>query len=524
VAFTPAELVAVRAARRIHAAECGYRAEDYGPARSDMAELVAELPAGDLRAEALLWLATINQAAGDVTETIGLVRRALAEARAAGLRAAAERDLALALVIVGQTDEGDRHAAAALETARSTGDPESIAESEAAYAWTRFWLGAGLRRDLLDGARHLPRWTRFAPQEASPNVVAGLLLSWADELEEARWVLVAEDRRLAEAGDDRPRALVLFALCELECRAGSWDAAWQHAERGGALAVLVGDDFARALLLYGRGLVQAHRGLLGEARADAEAAIKIASDAGTAVVVGFALALSGFVELTAGDHDAVARHLAPLAARVPADGRFDPGLARFVPDLVETLVAEGRHAEADALLAPFEAQARALDRPWALGAAGRCRALLLAATGDLDAALVAAGAAVDAHDRVELPFERARTLLVAGSVRRKARRLAAREALDAAFDVFTRLGAPAWAARAEAERARIGGRAPSGRALTEAERRIAELVVAGSSNRQVADELFVAVATVESALYKVYRKLGVRSRTELAVALLRDRS
>lgn len=150
VDLTPEEPFEVRARRRIRAAEYGYRSEDFDPAAADLTELVGQLPAGELRAEALLWLATVRQAQNGVAEAIGLAARALAEAQTAALRAAAERDLALALVIAGQVPDADRHAEAALATARSTGDPVSITESEAALAWTRFWLGAGLRRDLLD--------------------------------------------------------------------------------------------------------------------------------------------------------------------------------------------------------------------------------------------------------------------------------------------------------------------------------------------------------------------------------------
>jgi hypothetical protein len=129
---------------------------------------------------------------------------------------------------------------------------------------------------------------------------------------------------------------------------------------------------------------------------------------------------------------------------------------------------------------PFAKQAAALDRPWALAAAGRCRALLQAAAGDLEAAQDSADAALAAHERVPLPFERARTLLVAGSVhRRLRRRREARVPLDDALAEFTRLGATAWADRARAERRRIGGRAGSPQELTDAERRIAERVAAG---------------------------------------------
>ena len=81
---------------------------------------------------------------------------------------------------------------------------------------------------------------------------------------------------------------------------------------------------------------------------------------------------------------------------------------------------------------------------------------------------------------------------------------------------FERLGARLWADQTRAELARIGGRAPSRDELTEAERRIAALVAEGKSNREVAAALFLTERSVETALTRVYRKLGIRSRSELA--------
>jgi DNA-binding CsgD family transcriptional regulator len=73
-----------------------------------------------------------------------------------------------------------------------------------------------------------------------------------------------------------------------------------------------------------------------------------------------------------------------------------------------------------------------------------------------------------------------------------------------------------WAERVREELARVGGRAPSGDDLTPTEEKIARHVALGLTNREVAATLFVTPKTVESALTRVYRKLGVRSRTELA--------
>ena len=122
-----------------------------------------------------------------------------------------------------------------------------------------------------------------------------------------------------------------------------------------------------------------------------------------------------------------------------------------------------------------------------------------------------------------MPFELGRTLLALGVAQRRARRRRdARGSLADALAIFERLGAPLWADKARAELGRIGGRTPVGETLTPTEAKIAELVARGLTNRQVAAELVVTVHTVETALTRVYAKLGVRSRTELTLQLMRE--
>jgi DNA-binding NarL/FixJ family response regulator len=229
------------------------------------------------------------------------------------------------------------------------------------------------------------------------------------------------------------------------------------------------------------------------------------------------LSALGFLELSLGNAAEADRHLNPLVARMEAAGVREPGAARFVPDAIEALIALGRLDEAETLLIRLERRARTLDRASALAASARCRALLAAARGDLASALSTLEAALAEHDRAAMPFERARTLLVLGEVRRRAKyKRAARETLEAALAVFEELGAELWAAKARSDLGRIGGRAPATDALTPTERRVAELVAEGRPTKVVAGELFVSVKTVEGHLSRIYAKLGVRSRAELA--------
>jgi DNA-binding CsgD family transcriptional regulator len=106
---------------------------------------------------------------------------------------------------------------------------------------------------------------------------------------------------------------------------------------------------------------------------------------------------------------------------------------------------------------------------------------------------------------------------VKGTIERRAKRkAAAKESLARAVGIFERLGAPLWATRAQNELGRTGLRPTAPLELTPTELRIAELVRTGMTSREVADALFISVKTVDSNLTRIYRKLGVRSRTELA--------
>jgi DNA-binding NarL/FixJ family response regulator len=130
-------------------------------------------------------------------------------------------------------------------------------------------------------------------------------------------------------------------------------------------------------------------------------------------------------------------------------------------------------------------------------------------------------AALRYHDQVSpMPVERGRTLLSLGGVQRRRKQWgAARTTLAEAHRLFQGASARLWADRAQAEQARVSGRTPGPRGLTETEQRVTELVAQGLSNRQVAAELFVTVRAVESTLTKAYAKLGIQSRTQLAARL-----
>jgi DNA-binding CsgD family transcriptional regulator len=192
---------------------------------------------------------------------------------------------------------------------------------------------------------------------------------------------------------------------------------------------------------------------------------------------------------------------------------------------IEALVGIGDLRTAERLLALLDERAADADMPLQ-PLAHRCRGLLRSARGDHERAIVEldAAAAAPAPPQEVNPLELARTLLSLGSVRRKARhKRAARETLERALEIFERLGARPWADKARSELRRIGGRIASDGELSETERLIVELVVSGRRNREVADELNLSPNTVAWNLSKIYRKLGVVSRTELAAHVTASR-
>jgi DNA-binding NarL/FixJ family response regulator len=191
-------------------------------------------------------------------------------------------------------------------------------------------------------------------------------------------------------------------------------------------------------------------------------------------------------------------------------GIHEPRLCAHVADFIEALVAAGELDEASEVLARLDDEAAASRGRWSLAAAARCRAMVLAAQGDLAAAITAADRSLELFEGLPMPFERSRTLLLVGQLRRRRREKAlARTALREALSSFEALQTPAWAERARSELARIPDHQSAG-SLTPTEERVARLAAEGLTNREIAERAFLSPKTVEVNLTRVYRKLGVR--------------
>jgi DNA-binding CsgD family transcriptional regulator len=435
------------------------------------------------------------------------------------LRASIEQGLGYAWLFKGDLRESERHARAALDLAEAVHDPQALAEAYQAYPFVHFLLGRGLDLDMLDRGIALEGHMSeaFLSHVLRPTFVLAQLFKYTDRLDEAREQFNMLLSDAVARGDESPIAAFHYHLAELECRAGNWQAAVEHARESMVAAQQTAMGFYQPMALFAHGLVEAHLGRVDAAVLAAQEGLRLTEASDEFVTMILNLSVLGFVELSRGNHAEAHRYLAKAIELKESMGVQEPAYFRIVPDDVEALVALGQLDAAAALLGPFEQKGRQLDRAWAMATGGRCRALLSAVRGDLPAALAAADEALREHDRLPLPFELGRTLLVKGAVERRGKRKReARDTLTRALEVFERLAAPLWAEKARAELARIGGRAPAPLGLTPTEGRVAELVAAGSTNREVADALFVSVHTVEANLKRIYRKLGIRSRTELA--------
>ena len=196
-------------------------------------------------------------------------------------------------------------------------------------------------------------------------------------------------------------------------------------------------------------------------------------------------------------------------------------------DLADAELAAGDLAGARAALAVAEAHA---DTPFAEATARRAEAAILLAEGRAAEAVAAAQAPVAGAPLLaaRLRVLEGRALAAAGD------RPAALTALVAAESALDGFGAVRWRDEAVRELRRLGhrvrraGREASDGALTDREREIADLVAAGRTNREVAEQLVLSPKTIEAHLRNIYAKLGVRSRVELARATVssprRDRS
>jgi DNA-binding CsgD family transcriptional regulator len=483
--------------------------------------------ASPLAAEAPRLLADIAVVAGQAIgwhrspiEALGCLHTAATYAPDASTAAVCLAHASMFSTLAGDVPHALQLAHRAVELA-PPGDPVATLVSTAVHGWQLLLVGDPDAPVVL---RPLVALAPLAVATGGPDVLTlvqlvALFLVITEHWDQAADLLETVQARAKPAGWRAASGFSAATLALVHFRRGEWTAAYLMASAGADDAI--GGDIARA---WGQSFLAQITAALGrpcETRALARSAIDVADRTGAAAAGLAARSALAHLELSQQRIDPALDHLDSLASRVAATGMVEPGYLWWEGDHLEALALAGRRDDLEVAIARLDDIAERTGRLWAKGAVARARGMHTvdpSAEHWFELALAI-------HDELGAPFERARTLL-----RRGERRLVtgctarAREDLAAAHDVFEQLGAAEWSAAAAARRntRKADNRRPDGR-LTAAEQRVAAAAANGRKNREIANDLYLSVKTVDHHLQAIYRKLGVRSRTELAVALMSSR-
>jgi DNA-binding CsgD family transcriptional regulator len=308
--------------------------------------------------------------------------------------------------------------------------------------------------------------------------------------------------------------VTLAGLCTSQAWTGRMDEAEQSYFEAAEISALIGvpPPATTGVLLE----VRAWQGREQESREVAAMTAQWGQERGASILEIFAL--SGLTVLELG----LSRYPEALGWGMRIYDDDPPGFGnRILPEIVEAGVRGGDRDAAEAALARLAERATASGTAWALGMLARSRALL-ARDADADALY---SEAIEQLRRTSVRTELARTHLLYGEwLRRRKRRRHAQSQLRTAYDMFSTMGASAFAARTRSEQLATGESPPASAErptfdLTPQERQVSRLAASGATNAEIATRLFVTTSTVEYHLSKVFRKLGVTSRRQLAAAL-----
>jgi ATP/maltotriose-dependent transcriptional regulator MalT len=382
---------------------------------------------------------------------------------------------------------------------------------------------AGGEALMLEAAAAAPGLRRTPPSVEAVAQCAHVAL-WGDRYDIAEPVLDWLDAGALRAGAAGARGMPLAVRARMQMRRGRLVEALATADEAVELAESTGQHSLQATVLAFLAEIEALLGREADARAHAGRALEMAHGIRAEILEIYAHTALATLELGYVRMEAAVEHLTRADTLVERMGITDPGFVFVRPMLVDALHRVGETGQAERLLAEYEERAEASGRLRAQAAAARCRGLL-ADDGEYEDWFARA---LELYDRIDDPIGRSATLLALGARRRRSRRRAAsREPLQEALALFERVGAMPWAwqvrhelelagAGTEEDALRLVAAGSALEELTPQELRVALLVGRGLANRQVAGELFVSTRTVEAHLRQIYRKLDLRSRTELA--------
>jgi ATP/maltotriose-dependent transcriptional regulator MalT len=505
------------AIRRIRSARYHFHAGNYRHARALLEPHIRELQPGPLRATALGLLAEMRMYHTSFTQAAEMLQRALKDAESEpALLVQTLILLAFARANTGEYDRSLHNARQAVALIDELDLPGLTSQACAMWVTVNFMCGQGVDERMLQRALELEDRNADVPVPFRASTVHALVLAWTGRLDEARTQVSAVRNRCIERGEYGHLMFIDLYSTLIEVWRGNFAEAAQTAKDAMERAEQLGGDHALVIADAIGAVVAAYTGREEETRAHARAAIEKASRCGSPQLADQAIMSLGLLEVSLGNNADAVTTLQPLVARFSTLPGREIVTAAFLPDAIEAMIALGRLDDAKPMIEALEYQGRRLDRPWMLAVSARCRSMMLAAEGDVEPATRMAEQALTDHQRLPMPFERARTQLLLGQLQRRQRQKeGATTTLTEALAAFDGMKTPLWTDRTRNELARTRVDPTRELLLTASEQRVAELAACGLTNRDIAAAVFISPKTVEANLARIYRKLGIHTRAEL---------
>ncbi|GAA0593501.1 ATP-binding protein [Streptomyces crystallinus] len=524
--YTPAGQAHADIARRLTAAEDAIEAADLDFARQLAHEVLGEArrPAERVRA----WNVVIDSCGQAMAEIADVFPEAVRDAGGDPVLLAPlhYRMSWREWMVGGSAPRAHTHAVRAAQLAARTGDRRTELMALTQQAALELFLGLPQAEVTLAAALAAPHDVHAMIHHNGPLYLKHRFHLVHDELDEARAELRTLVYRLRQRGSADSLSQCLIGLAQVEIQRGRCRPALTIARQ--SLRITEESGLSQGPAWYAVSLAETAGGSLSQALSAAETARRHSEDDDDRLFLPRALHAEGRIRLFSGQYGQAVELLRRTAALESAQGQRDPATRRWHADLAEALAACGAPDEAEAVVTRARRQAERLGRPGVLATLDRAAATVSVARGELGDGARGLEHAAARLRATGYPLEEARTQVTLGRVRRLlGDEAAARAAFAGALRIFTKSGARSWVSLTRAERDRTpdgSACAPEGGSwaehLTTTERSVVARVAQGATNREIAAGLVVSVKTVEAALTRAYRKLGAKSRVEIARMVL----
>lgn len=431
-------------------------------------------------------------------------------------------------VMAGDCATGVERGQQAMTVAQRTEDTHSESMAWAVSAFAARQIGHPDHREWMHNA------LAAEPSPAADNINTGPTLLGAraalidDRLQD---VGEAVGRLLAVADRSTPAGMVavLRIQVELDLRRGRCREAVETSQR--ALDLACQNNMSPAPTWCTAAHAQLAGGSTTRGLALSEQAVRAAEQERDMTFMRLGLLPLGMAQLRLRRLDDAVSTLSQLESLDARLGIIDPTAVRYHGDLAIALAMTGQAERAAELVSRTRSVLPRFENNVCVSAhLDRGEAVICAAQDRMDEAEELAARAVESCSGLNMPLEQGYSLLIQAQILRQRRRHAtARQHIQSAESIFRAHAAQAWLEHCATLLANLDGAPsaskPGGRAadpgarLTEAELRVSRLVAAGATNKEIAQQLYLSVKTVEATLTRVYRKVGVQSRTQLGAQL-----